>query len=175
MPELNEWESFYVIVGSAAGALIGLQFVVLTLIAESPTLRTAEAGGAFATPTVVHFAVALLLSAIVRAPWKSILPVSGLWGLIGLSGIAYVVAVARRIRLQSTYRPDFEDWLFNTLLPSVAYMVLAASALSAHSYTREGLFGLGIATLLLLFIGIHNAWDAVAYHVLTSKGKANGD
>jgi hypothetical protein len=34
--EFAEWDSFYVIVGSAAGALIGLQFVVLTLIAERP-------------------------------------------------------------------------------------------------------------------------------------------
>ena len=29
MPEFAGWDSFYVIVGSAAGALIGLQFVVL--------------------------------------------------------------------------------------------------------------------------------------------------
>src|SRR5262249_15027400 len=49
MPELTEWDSFYVIVGSAAGALIGLQFVVITLIAERPPLRAAEAGPAFAT------------------------------------------------------------------------------------------------------------------------------
>jgi len=33
MSEFTEWESFYVIVGSAAGALIGLQFVVMTLVA----------------------------------------------------------------------------------------------------------------------------------------------
>src|SRR5207247_3359319 len=30
---LQAWESFYVIVGSSAGALTGLQFVVMTLIA----------------------------------------------------------------------------------------------------------------------------------------------
>jgi hypothetical protein len=34
MPELAAWDSFYVIVGSAAGALIGLQFVVMTLIVD---------------------------------------------------------------------------------------------------------------------------------------------
>ena len=32
MHELAKWDGFYVIVGSAAGALIGLQFVVMTLI-----------------------------------------------------------------------------------------------------------------------------------------------
>jgi len=47
MSELAGWDSFYVIVGSAAGALIGLQFVVVTLIADRPHLRVAEAGAAF--------------------------------------------------------------------------------------------------------------------------------
>jgi hypothetical protein len=72
MHELAEWDSFYVIVGSAAGALIGLQFVVMTLIAERPPLRAADAGAAFATPTIVHFGVALLLSALLRAPWPKV-------------------------------------------------------------------------------------------------------
>lgn len=68
MSQLIEWNTFYVIVGAAAGALIGLQFVVLTLIAQRPPLRGAEASAAFATPSVVHFAVVLLLSAVISAP-----------------------------------------------------------------------------------------------------------
>ena len=70
MSQFAEWESFYLIVGSAAGALIGLQFVVITLIAERPPPE--EAGAAFATPTIVHFSVVLLLSAVLRAPWHAI-------------------------------------------------------------------------------------------------------
>jgi hypothetical protein len=68
MSVLAEWDSFYVIVGSAAGALIGLMFVVMALIADRPLLRAAEAGAAFATPTIVHFSSVLLLSALQRAP-----------------------------------------------------------------------------------------------------------
>jgi hypothetical protein len=79
MSELKEWVNFYMIVGAAAGALIGLQFVVLTLIAERPPLRAEEAGAAFGTPTVVHFGAALLLSAVLSAPWHAITPVAGLW------------------------------------------------------------------------------------------------
>src|SRR5881396_2626793 len=116
MSEFAEWDSFYVIVGSAAGALIGLQFVVLTLIAERPPLRAAEAGAAFATPSVVHFGVVLLLSATVSAPWHEIGIVSALWGLVGLGGMVYAVVVTRRLRLQTTYAPVFEDWLFHVLL-----------------------------------------------------------
>jgi hypothetical protein len=57
----------YVIVGSSAGALIGLQFVVTTLVAENPLARSEALGKALATPTIVHFAIVLLLSAIVSA------------------------------------------------------------------------------------------------------------
>ena len=169
MSELAEWESFYVIVGSSAGALIGLQFVVMTLIAEMPPLRVGEAGAAFATPTIVHFGAVLLLSALLSAPWQAITIVAALWGLVGLSGAAYAVIVARRMRIQTVYKPEFEDWLFHVLLPIVGYAVLVLSALVAISHKREGLFGAGAGAVMLLFIGIHNAWDSVAYLVFVKK------
>jgi hypothetical protein len=173
MPELAAWESFYGIVGSAAGALIGLQFVVVTLVAEKPPLRAAEAGAAFATPTIVYFGTALLLAALLRAPWQAITPAAALWGLVGLSGVSYVIIVARRMRVQTTYKPVLCDWLFHALLPLAAYAMLALSAFAAPSHTREALFSVGAAALLLLFVGIHNAWDAVAYHVFVSRGDTN--
>ncbi len=173
MSELALWDSFYVIVGSAAGALIGLQFVVMTLIAERPPLRVAEAGAAFATPTIVHFGSALLLSALLRAPWQTVTLAAALWGLMGLSGVAYTVIVARRVRRQSVYQPEFEDWLFHVVLPLAAYVILALSPFAAPCHTREALFGVGAAALLLLFIGIHNSWDSVAYHVFANKRDAN--
>lgn len=40
------------------------------------------------------------------------------------------------------------------------------------AHAGEALFGVGAAALLLLFIGIHNAWDAVAYHVFVNMRKA---
>jgi hypothetical protein len=169
MTALDGWQNFYVVVGSSAGALIGLQFVVITLIAERPALRTAEASAAFATPSVVHFGVVLLLSAIASAPWNGIVAVAVLWGLTGLGGIVYAIIVARRMRVQTIYQPVFEDRLFHVLLPVAAYATLAGSACAAHSHTRPALFGVGAATLLLLFVGIHNAWDAVTYHVFVQR------
>ena len=88
----------------------------------------------------------------------------------GLSGAVYTLIVARRMRAQATYRPVLEDWLFHCVLPLAAYAVLVLSAFAAPSHTREALFGVGAAALLLLFIGIHNAWDGIAYHVLVNKG-----
>jgi hypothetical protein len=163
MSELAEWDSFYIIVGPAAGALIGLQFVVMTLIAERPPLRAPDAGAAFATPTIVHFSAILLLSAVLRAPWETVVPAAVLWGVMGLSGFAYTLVVGRRIQMQTVYKPTVEDWLFHILLPLAAYAALAFSSLAAHGYAREALFAVGAAAVLLLFGGIHNAWDAIAY------------
>ena len=170
MPALSGWESFYVVVGSSAGALIGLQFVVITLIADLPVSREdAQAGEAFGTPTVVHFGVVLFMSAVVVAPWPGIAAVAVLWGLAGLGGDVYTAVVARRMRRQTAYQPVFEDWLFHILLPWTAYAMLVASACAAYSYERAALFVVGAAALLLLFIGIHNAWDTVTYHVFVRK------
>jgi hypothetical protein len=164
------WENFYVIVGSSAGALIGLQFVVITLIADMPIAEGgAQASSAFGTPTIVHFGAVLLLSAVLCAPWHRIGAAAVLWGLVGLTGILYEIIVARRMRVQVAYTPELEDWLFHVLLPFAAYATLAGSAYAARAHAREALFGVGAAALLLLFIGIHNAWDNVTYHVFVMK------
>ncbi len=175
MAAFNGWENFYVVIGSSAGALIGLQFVVMTLISEMPAAEDeAEAGGAFATPSVVHFGVVLLLAAIVSAPWHGITAVAILWGLVGACGAAYELIVARRMRGQDAYRPVFEDWIFHFLLPFAAYVMLVVASYEARPHTRPALFVVAAAVLVLLFTGIHNAWDTVTYHVFVRKKETRG-
>jgi len=175
MPELAKWGGFYAIAGSAAGALIGLQFVVLTLIAARPHNTSPEAGAAFGSPTVVHFGVVLFLAAVMQAPWESIHVVATILGILGLGGVTYTVIVIRRMRSQATYAPIFEDWLCHVGLPLVAYAALALSAIAVFSYERDAFFGVGGAALMLLFIGIHNAWDGVSYHVLVNLVGAHSE
>jgi len=176
MSQLTDWSNFYVIVGSSAGALIGLQFVVLTLIAQRPRLGVAEAGAAFSTPSVVHFAVVLLLSAVMSAPWHTVIAIGVVWGLVGAGGIFYSIVVARRLKVQTVYQPVFEDWLFHALLPLLAYAMLAVAALVALARERPALFLVGAATLVFLFVGIHNAWDATTWHVFNKeKDEAEDD
>lgn len=167
------WDNFYVIVGSAAGALIGLQFVVMTLIADTP-VASAQAGSAFATPTIMHFAAALLLSAGLSAPWPGSGAAALFLGLVGLGGLGYSGIVCRRMRAQTSYRPDYEDWAFHAVLPIVAYALLTSSAYAAGAHVREAPFGVATAVLVLLFIGIHNAWDAVTWHVFVTRRRHGG-
>ena len=169
---LSAWESFYVIVGSSGGALIGLQFVVLTLIAERRRLASGGSLGAFGTPTVVHFAGALLVSAIMSAPWHSLVGLSIALATCGLGGLVYGAIVVRRARRQTDYEPVWEDWLWYSVLPLVSYAALAVSAVLLRTDLRLALFVVGAAALGLLLVGIHNAWDSVTHIVVRHPADA---
>jgi hypothetical protein len=162
---LATWQNFYVIIGTAAATLTGLTFVVVTLIAgvrlraSSPS----EAFTTFNTPTVLHFGIALLVAALLSAPWQALWQAGVLLGLTGLWGVTYVVIVLRRLRRQTDYQPVMEDWLFHTVFPLVSYTALVVAAILLPGYPAPTLFVIAAATLLLLFIGIHNAWDNVTY------------
>lgn len=163
MEPLGAWENFYIIVGSSAGALTGLTFVAVSLVAEL-RLRGAERGIAtFTTPTIVHFGVVLFVCALLSAPWSDLVPPALLLGLCGLVGTVYAVIVTRRIRRTDNYTPVLEDWLANSAGPVIAYLALVVGAALLPSIAEPALFVIAGALLLLLFDGIHNAWDVTTY------------
>ena len=163
---LRAWETFYVIVGSSAGALTGLQFVVLTLIGESGAIRrSGESVAAFGSPNVVHFCAALLMSSIFGAPWQSLGPPGIAAAICGAAGLVYSIAVLRRAMRQREYKPVLEDWTWHAALPMVAYAALVYAGLHLVR-GGDALYIAGGASLLLVFIGIHNAWDTVVYITL---------
>jgi hypothetical protein len=160
---LTDWENFYVIIGSSAGALTGLMFVVITLIAGTRVQRSSGTIAAFGTPNVFHFGAALLVAAILSAPWQALWIAGLLLGIFGLGGVMYVVIVIRRARRQTDYQPVLEDWLWHTVFPLVSYTALLVAAIALPGYPALALFIIGAVTVLLLFIGIHNAWDTITY------------
>ena len=168
---LSAWEAFYVIVGSSGGALIGLQFVVITLIADNRNVTTRGALSAFGTPTVVHLTGALGVSAIMSAPWPALRPLSVVLALWGGAGIVYSGIVIRRALRQRDYVPVFEDWFWYVALPCATYVALEAAAIALGRSAAAGLtlFAVAGVALLLLLIGIHNAWDTVVHIVLTAQ------
>jgi hypothetical protein len=157
------WESFYVIVGTSAAALTGLQFVVIALTTELRRRRTTDQFDAFATPTTVHFCASLLISAILSAPWQELSSAAIPLVVIGIAGVIYTALVMRRVKRQKSYTPVFEDWLFHTALPFLAYATILSAALTLVHHTEDALFGAASASILLVFIGIHNAWDTVTF------------
>lgn len=169
VPLLVIWENFYVIIGSAAAALTGLMFVVMTLITSLRAQRSSGTTASFATPTVVHFCASLLIAAILSAPWPMLWNVSLLLSLAGLGGAIYVVIVVRRVRRQTDYKPVMEDWVWRTLLPFVSYTALLIASVVLLSNPVPALFVIGAVTVLLLFIGIHNSW--IPLHTLPTSSR----
>lgn len=168
-PALTAWESYYVIVGSSGAALTGLMFVVITLINDSARRRTEDAIATFSTPTIIHFGAVLLVAAVISAPWRTLGPVSLATGLGGLAGLVYLAIVIARMFRVKMYKPVFEDWAFHAVLPAISYLTLLGAAISMPRYPEASLFAVAGATLLLLFIGIHNAWDTVTFLVLSPE------
>ena len=155
------WENFYVIVGSSAAALTGLQFVVVVLGAEARSIGPEV--GAFGTPTVVHFCAALLISAILSVPWRAVSNAGLALEAVGVAGIVYMAVVIRRALRPLRYVPVLEDWLWHCAFPLVAYVTLLVAAFVLQRDPPRTLLVIGATALFLLFIGIHNAWDAVTY------------
>ena len=171
---LSSWENFYVIVGSSAGALTGLQFVVMALVADTRKAANPEQIDAFGTPNIVHFCVVLLQAAILSAPWPGIGDAGFLLAVMGAVGMGYVTIVTARTRRQDGYVPVFEDWMWHIILPFVSYTLMLIGAIIVGTTTTIALFMLGTAALVLMFAGIHNAWDTVTFLVtnpVLSSGK----
>ncbi|GFO67786.1 hypothetical protein GMLC_13650 [Geomonas limicola] len=172
---LSAWQSFYVIVGSSAAALIGMQFIVVTLLANQRRPPTEETVSAFGTPTVVHLASALLVSSIMSLPWPSLFPMTITLALCGLSGVGYGVVVIRRARRQTYYQPERADWLWYALFPCSTYAALMVAALLLRATCLISLFAIAAAALGLLLIAIHNAWDTVTHIVVVRLHEDAGD
>ena len=161
MTWLSAWANFYVILGSAAAALTGLMFVVTALIVDFR--GTEQQLEAFGTPTVVHFGATLLASLVLSAPWPTPFGLRVALGLFSAAGTVYVVVVARRARRQRDYAPVFEDWLFHAALPLAAYLAVALAAALLPVWPVKLMFVVGGASVVLLLVGLHNAWDTVTW------------
>jgi hypothetical protein len=174
MSPLIAWTNFYVIIGSSAGALTGLTFVVITLIAQTQLAGEGGAVAAYTTPTIVHFGGVLFLSVVLSAPWPMLIPPALTLGLCGLAGALYTVISVQRQRRQDIYTPVLEDWLWFAACPFVAYLALAAAAALLPDSPELALFAIGGVMALLLFLGIRNAWDSITYIVMERVPQKQG-
>lgn len=163
------WENFYVITGSSAGGLIGLTFVVIALIADGKGV-TPEGLHAFVTPTIVHFSAVLLLAAYLSMPHATVLTVSAGVAVLGLLGIGYTVTIrANMRRSQPKYAAVREDWIWNVVIPLLVHLSLLGMGLLLWYEPARALHGIAAASLMLLFTGIHNAWDIAVWMTVFRK------
>jgi hypothetical protein len=169
MAPLEGWDNFYVILGSAAAALLGLTFVVIALISEQRPNPAGTAG--YITPTVVHFGTVLGLSCFVSMPHQNVIALSLGFGSSATGLLIYTGVITSNMRrFAHRYVPVLEDWIWHVMLPVAAYCVLLAMAFFLWHEPRESMYGIAAALVLLLFVGIHNSWD-VAVSVTAQNKK----
>lgn len=111
----------------------------------------------------MHFCAALLVSGIASAPWPSLSSAATALGICGAAGVVYAASVIRHALHQKGYKPDAADWFWYAALPMFAYAALFIAAIELARGHALSLFLVAGTTLLLLFDGIHNAWDTVTY------------
>jgi hypothetical protein len=99
-------------------------------------------------------------------PWHAVSSAGLALSTCGAAGLVYTFIVVRRMRWQRGYAPVLEDWLWHVVLPLIAYAALLMAALNLGLDLERCLFVIAALALLLLFVGIHNAWDAVTYIAL---------
>ncbi len=161
---LAGWDNFFVIAGSSAAALTGLTFIVITLAGESGGVNP-NALKVFITPTIVHFTVVLVFSAFLSMPHHTPLSLCVGLALAGILGLIYIVKIAGTIPdFTSAYVPVHEDWIWNVILPAIAYGTWLAAAVVVWRWPHASLYGVAGVLVLLMLIGIHNAWDIAVWN-----------
>ena len=109
------------------------------------------------------------MAAVLAMPWHGIIALGFVVGILGLAGLVYTLRVAWSMKIQKSYKPVAEDWLFRSVLPFLSYVCVLIGAAIMRNFTRESLFVLAGGMLLLLAIGVHNSWDNVTFLVFTKS------
>ena len=160
---LREWHEFYLLLGTAAAALVALLFVAASVGAGLLTPERSAGVRVFMTPVVVHFATVLAASLLLLVPSHTRLSLGGLLALNALGGGAYAVVIG--IRVWKDAAADMGDRLGYGLAPIIGHAGAAAAAVLLLLDRETGLNLLAVALVLLLIVGIRNAWDLTVFMV----------
>jgi hypothetical protein len=155
------WENFFYLIGSAAGALIGLMFVVITLTANHEPRRVSRGAPVYVTPIVFHFAVVFVISAILEMPGIPSALIALLFSLCAIAGLVYAAITTIRLCSKGWEDPipGWSDKCFYGFFPTAIYVALLGVTIAVWMAQRKPVFALGVIMLTLLLLGIRNAWD----------------
>jgi hypothetical protein len=161
---LTEWHDFYALIGGASATLVALMFVAAS-IGTGVFTRAHQAGiRSFLSPTVVHFTAVLVVCLLAMIPTQTWFVLGVLLGGVGGIGLVYSIWVWRRMLKHGIMGEiDTVDRLLYALLPLVAYVLVIAAGAGLIKQSGAGLNILAVALIVLLLIGIRNAWDMTVW------------
>jgi hypothetical protein len=163
------WGEFYLMAGGAAAVLIGLIFVVISLMQNRSRSSVLTGSKLYMGPIVLSVSFVLVLSAAALVPGITshrFAPVAGiiaLWGLV--RGLMSIVGI-RRLKDEV----HWTDLWFYGVIPSLLYVALGWVALAVWSgwpWCREGVAAM---ITLNLMLAIRNEWDLITWIAPRSDG-----
>lgn len=167
---LRDWHDFYLLIGTASATLIGLMFVAASIGASYFTVEREAALKAFLTPTVLHFTAALVTCLVGTAPAHNRVSFGALLAAIGAVGIAYAIRVWLHMNRRGfTSTIDLADRTWYVFAPILAYLLLGGAGLMEEAHVAGPLVVLAVGLVLLLLVGIRNAWDMTVWVVIRAK------
>lgn len=183
------WHDFYALVGTASATLVGLMFIAVSLgsgrwtTRERPVLTASF--GVFLSPTFIHFVYVLVTAIVLLVPTITAAVLGGLLVLVGLGSLGHI---ARNLPfMHSRYRQraiDRSDIVWYSLMPSIGYILYVDAGIGLLRGAARGVLrgyaleSLAVASILLLVIGVRNAWDLVVFLALRQiedGGDGRGD
>jgi hypothetical protein len=165
---LREWHDFYLLVGTAAGTLVGLMFVSASIGASIYNESHLAAMKAFVTPTVMHFSAMLFIAILVMVPSHTFTTLGVLLGIGGVFGIGYSARVVYALLVRHRFTVDVSDRLFYALIPVLGYALVVASGILLLVKSSWSFNIMAAAVLVLLIAAIRNAWDMTLWAVMRS-------
>lgn len=169
-PLMQQWHDFYTLIGTAAATLIGLMFVSASVGGgymneeRRPGIRT------FFSPTIFHFAATLVACLIVSVPVVTWTTLGALLLGCGLAGFAYAASIWQQMGRRGFLREiDAEDRLWYARAPVVCHLLVVLAGALLLGRRPAGIYLL--ALVLLLLVGIRNAWDITLWVVMRSDRK----
>jgi hypothetical protein len=157
----EHWHEFYLLLGTAAAALVALQFVAASVGAGYLSFEKAAASRIYMTPVIVHFSAVLFASAAGLIPWHSAMTFALAIGIAAAIGLLYSGILA--VRVLKDEAVDFNDKLYYGLAPPIGYALGVTAAVLAQQASPYAAAMLAVALLLLLGANIRNAWDLTLF------------
>ncbi len=159
------WDSFYLLIGGAAGALIGLLFVVATLTGNVGREKAMHGAAIYMTPTVFHFAVVLVTSALTAVPQLPQRAAAVAVGALGVLGLGYAINISWMLRTQrvTPETPHWTDLWCYGVAPSAIYVAMVAAAVTLERGETWAPYAVAAVSIALLLLSIRNAWDLVTW------------
>src|SRR5258705_7973610 len=157
------WASYCLLVGSSAGALIGLLFVVATLTTNMGRDQAVRGQAVYMTPTVFHLGVVLALSCITAVPRMTPQATAWLIGAGGLAGLGYATFSTVMIQRGKAKAPHWSDVWYYGAVPATMHLGLLATSAAIGCGVGGAIYALAALLIALLLVAIRNAWDLVTW------------